>query len=151
MRRLRVYVDTSVIGGCFDEEFAEESRALIEAAREGRFVLLLSDLLAVELGAGPPELQDVLEGLAAESFESVAISEESVRLRDAYLMAGVVGPPHDKDAHHIALATVARQTSWRVGTSSTLCTGRRCGGSTRSICGKDTRRLRFTRPGRWSR
>lgn len=108
MRRLRVYVDTSVIGGCFDEEFAKESRALVEAAREGRFVLLLSDLLAVELEAGPPELQDVLEGLAAESFESVAISEESVRLRDAYLMAGVVGPPHDKDAHHIALATVAR-------------------------------------------
>jgi len=108
MRRLRVYVDTSVIGGCFDEEFAKESRALVEAAREGRFVLLLSDLLAAELGAGPPELQDVLEGLAAESFESVAISEESVRLRDAYLMAGVVGPPHDKDAHHIALATVAR-------------------------------------------
>jgi predicted nucleic acid-binding protein len=108
MRRLRVYVDTSVIGGCFDEEFAEESRALLEAAREGRFVLLLSDLLAAELDAGPPELQDVLEGLAAESFESVAISEESVRLRDAYLTAGVVGPPHDKDAHHIALATVAR-------------------------------------------
>ena len=108
MRRLRVYVDTSVIGGCFDEEFAKESRALVEAAREGRFVLLLSDLLAAELGAGTPELQDVLQGLAAESFESVAISEESVRLRDAYLMAGVVGPPHDKDAHHIALATVAR-------------------------------------------
>jgi predicted nucleic acid-binding protein len=108
MKRLRVYVDTSVIGGCFDEEFAKESRALVEAAREGRFVLLLSELLAAELGAGPPELQEVLEGLAAESFESVDISEESVRLRDAYLMAGVVGPPHDKDAHHIALATVAR-------------------------------------------
>jgi predicted nucleic acid-binding protein len=108
MKRLRVYVDTSVIGGCFDEEFAKESRALVEAAREGRFVLLLSELLAAELGAGPPELQEVLEGLAAESFESVAISEESVRLRDAYIMAGVVGPPHDKDAHHIALATVAR-------------------------------------------
>jgi hypothetical protein len=27
--RLRVYIDTSVIGGCLDEEFAEESKALL--------------------------------------------------------------------------------------------------------------------------
>ena len=49
MKRLRVYVDTSVIGGCFDEEFAKESRAVVQAAREGRFVLLLSDLAPREV------------------------------------------------------------------------------------------------------
>ena len=30
---LRVYTDSSVIGGCFDEEFAEHSVRLIERAR----------------------------------------------------------------------------------------------------------------------
>jgi hypothetical protein len=35
MKRTRVYVDTSVIGGCFDKEFAAESRAVVQAAREG--------------------------------------------------------------------------------------------------------------------
>ena len=108
MKRTRVYVDTSVIGGCFDKEFAAESRAVVQAAREGRFVLLLSALMAAEVEAGPPVLQGVLRDLPEASFEQVAISEESERLRDAYLLAKVVGSGHAKDAHHIALATVAR-------------------------------------------
>ena len=108
MKRTRVYVDTSVIGGCLDEEFAADSRALIQAAREGRFVLLVSDLMAAEVKAGPPVLQDVLKDLPEASFERVAISEESEQLRDAYLAAKVVGRGHAKDAHHIALATVSR-------------------------------------------
>jgi len=108
MKRLRVYVDTSVIGGCFDEEFIKESRAVVRAAREGRFVLLLSDLLAAEVEAGPPVLQDVLRNLPEESFERVPVTEESERLRDAYLGAAIVGRAHGKDAHHIALATVSR-------------------------------------------
>jgi predicted nucleic acid-binding protein len=81
---------------------------VVQAAREGRFVLLLSDLMAAEVEAGPPVLQGVLKDLPEGSSERVAISEESERLRDAYLLAKVVGPAHAKDAHHIALATVAR-------------------------------------------
>jgi hypothetical protein len=30
MKILKIYLDTSVIGGCFDEEFAEESNTLID-------------------------------------------------------------------------------------------------------------------------
>jgi predicted nucleic acid-binding protein len=45
----RVYVDTSVIGGCLDEEFASESRALLEMAENGKIMLLLSELLVREL------------------------------------------------------------------------------------------------------
>jgi len=108
MKRLRVYVDTSVIGGCFDEEFAAESRALVQAAREGRFVLLLSDLLADELADARPQVQDVLADLPPDAYEKVSGSEESERLRDAYLRAHVVGPRHAADAEHIALATASR-------------------------------------------
>lgn len=53
MIRLRVYVDTSVVGGCLDEEFAEESRALLEMARRGDIVILASDLLLEELVRAP--------------------------------------------------------------------------------------------------
>jgi high-affinity nickel permease len=55
----------------------------------------------------------------------VVRNDETARLRDAYLLAEVVGPRHAVDAHHIALATV-----WRVGTSSTSCTWTKYGGST---------------------
>ena len=45
VRIIRVYVDTSVIGGCFDKEFAKDSQAVMRAARDGGLLLLLSDLL----------------------------------------------------------------------------------------------------------
>ena len=108
VRRARVYADTSVIGGCLDDEFADESRALLAAAREGQFILLLSDLLAAELERASPEIQEILADLPAESLEQVVSDEESARLRDAYLKARVVGARHAADAHHIALATVCR-------------------------------------------
>lgn len=72
MKRTRIYADTSVIGGCFDDEFAEESRALLDAARGGRVLLLLSDLLAVELARAAPEIQRVLADLEPESFDRVS-------------------------------------------------------------------------------
>ena len=45
MKRLRVYVDTSVIGGCLDKEFANESRMLFDRARSGEVELVISDIL----------------------------------------------------------------------------------------------------------
>ena len=71
MKRTRVYVDTSVIGGCFDEEFARESRALVQAAKDGRLVLLLSDLLGDELQVAPPEVQALAGSLPRDAFEAV--------------------------------------------------------------------------------
>ncbi len=53
MRPLRVYVDTSVIGGCLEDEFAEDSARLIAAARVGHIVLLVSDIVIAELADGP--------------------------------------------------------------------------------------------------
>jgi predicted nucleic acid-binding protein len=105
---MRVYVDTSVIGGCLDEEFAEESRSLLGLARQGSLVLLVSDLLLEELGKAPPAVSGLLAGLPAGATETLTTSEESRRLRDAYLAAGVVGRGSESDAHHVALATVAR-------------------------------------------
>ena len=41
MKRMRVYVDTSVIGGCLDVEFEEHSRLLMARALAGEIVLVL--------------------------------------------------------------------------------------------------------------
>ncbi len=37
MKQLRIYADTSIFGGCFDEEFAKESQALFEDIKKGKF------------------------------------------------------------------------------------------------------------------
>ncbi len=85
MKKPRVYADTSVIGGCLDDEFAEESLALLGMAREGKIILLLSDILADELDPAPTEVQQFLGDLPRASFERVMSSQESEQLRDAYL------------------------------------------------------------------
>jgi len=101
-----VYIDTSVIGGGFDEEFSDTSNALIEKARNGGIELLLSDLLAAELAMAPEHVYSLYTSLFGEKAESLRSSEESERIRDLYIQRGVVGPGSLKDAHHVALATV---------------------------------------------
>jgi len=108
MHRLRIYIDTSVVGGCHDEEFREDSRALMQMARDGKIRLLASTLLATELDQAPEDVQAVLPDLPKEALESVAPSQEAAELRDAYLAAEVVGPKRKDDAYHVALATIAR-------------------------------------------
>ena len=46
MKRLRIYVDTSVFGGCLDQEFAEWSNALMDDFRSDHCVLVVSDVTA---------------------------------------------------------------------------------------------------------
>lgn len=107
MKRLRIYIDTSVIGGCLDSEFAEQSEALLEMGRRGDVMLLVSDLLADELARAPDEVQARLGSISRDRLEPIVRSPEAERLRDAYLEAGVVGPSSANDALHVAIATTA--------------------------------------------
>lgn len=108
MKRLRVYADTSVLGGCFDEEFAEFSVALLDMVRRGDMILLISDLLADELLDAPQQVKDVFASLGETGMERIHSGPESEHLRDQFLAAGVLGAASEGDAHHVALATVAR-------------------------------------------
>jgi len=107
MKRLRIYIDTSVIGGCLDEEFAEPSRALLDMARHGEAVLLVSDVLADELVEAPRSVQEVFDALPDESLERIAAADQEQALQQQYLEAGVVTEKAENDALHVAIATVA--------------------------------------------
>ena len=107
MKKLRVYIDNSVVGGCFDEEFAEGSNALFEMAREGKMLLVVSDLLLSELEPAPPRVRDLFYSMPASALERMEESEEAVRLHAEYVATGVVGKASWKDALHVANATVA--------------------------------------------
>ena len=107
MKRLRIYIDSLVIGGCLDSEFAEQSEALLEMGRRGEVMLLVSDLLADELARAPDEVQERLGSVSRDHLEPIVRSPEAGHLRDAYLEAGVVGPSSASDALHVAIATTA--------------------------------------------
>jgi predicted nucleic acid-binding protein len=108
MRPFRVYIDTSVVGGCLDKEFAEDSRRVFDEAISGRIVLLISDLVIAELGPAPGEVKAVLGSVPAQQIEEVGETDDVIRLRDAYIKAKVIGGQWLADATHVAMATVAR-------------------------------------------
>lgn len=108
MRSIRIYVDTSVVGGYLDDEFAEVSRALIDLFRQGRATLLASDLLLRELEEAPAEVQAILASVPPKHIERVELSDEAEQLKILYLKDGVVSVKHANDAFHVALAVVAR-------------------------------------------
>jgi predicted nucleic acid-binding protein len=108
MRKLRVYADTSVFGGCFDAEFAKESKQFFLEIESGKFTLLISDTTVQELLRAPDQVRDILHSVPTANLEIQPVTEEIISLRDAYLAEGIVGPSAQKDAEHIAAATVAQ-------------------------------------------
>ena len=58
MKIQRVYLDTSVIGGCFDVEFAPWSQALLTACEQGRLRAVVSDIVAAEIDAAPTPIRE---------------------------------------------------------------------------------------------
>ena len=57
MKTQRIYIDTSVIGGCFDPEFAEWSNGLLQDFRNGTFQPLVSEVTGAEIENAPSEVQ----------------------------------------------------------------------------------------------
>ncbi len=106
-QKLRIYADTSVFGGVFDEEFAGPSKVFFDQIRAGRFTLVLSAASLRELNEAPAHVQDILATIPADHLELLPDDDEVVVLRDAYLKAGVVGPSSETDAEHVAAASVA--------------------------------------------
>lgn len=105
---MRVYIDTSMIGGTCDEEFADESLRLVEAIEAGRLTAIVTDILVGEIVLAPDEVQSQLERIIRCTHERVGESLEALALRDAYLQAGVLPASASDDALHVAHATIAR-------------------------------------------
>jgi len=105
---IKVYVDTSVFGGCFDAEFEEWSNRLIEEFKAGFKVLVISDLTLKELEGAPPDVRNLVEEIPEEDREYVVLNDEARGLARHYIEEGVVSEGYLVDAQHIAIATVSR-------------------------------------------
>ncbi|MDR0667516.1 MAG: hypothetical protein LBF90_02725 [Prevotellaceae bacterium] len=102
----RIYIDTSIVGGYFDKEFAEATQALFERLKNGEVVFVVSDLLRQELAGAPKQVQALLNNYEYLCFEPVLLTTEGKELADAYIAAKVVGKTSLEDCQHIAMATI---------------------------------------------
>lgn len=108
MKRERIYLDSSVIGGYYDPEFAEDSKRVIDYVRGGRVTLLLSEVVVQEILNAPPRVQEVLFSMPSDNVERIELTPDILALRDAYLRAEIVAGRWIDDATHVAAATIAR-------------------------------------------
>jgi predicted nucleic acid-binding protein len=104
----RIYTDTSVIGGCFDEEFESASLQLIQRFKMGEAIIVVSDLTLLELELAPLKVKGILKEISDENKEHVEFQEEARELARLYIAEGIVGSNNLVDAQHIAIATVSR-------------------------------------------
>ena len=102
-----IYIDTSVIGGYFDDEFMDETRRLWNLRKKSVFRFKTSIVALEEISRAPAQVRE----LFAKTFDKDSIlptSPEADELAQAYMNRGVVPAKFFDDAQHVAICTLAR-------------------------------------------
>lgn len=106
--KLKIYIDTSVIGGFYDEEFKDATQQFFQRLENNEIIFIISDLLELELTRAPKHVSELLLKYPTNNFERVELTQEVLELADQYISEKVVGRTSLEDCRHIALATVNR-------------------------------------------
>jgi hypothetical protein len=106
MKPQHIYVDASVVGGCEDEEFAEDTLKLWACFISGVCIQIISEHTLRELAGAPVRVRARLEEIPPANQIVLPDSDQADDLAQAYLDHGIVGPGSRADALHVALATV---------------------------------------------
>jgi predicted nucleic acid-binding protein len=101
-----IYVDTSVFGGKFDDEFDEWSDRFFQRVIGSEIELIISEVTISELEKAPPFVRKFIDSIPSGNILEVNLDEEAVKLGQLYISEGVVGKSSLADCFHIALATL---------------------------------------------
>jgi hypothetical protein len=107
MKLQRIYIDTSVIGGCLDQEFAVWSNGLLNDFRLGRLKPVVSIIVTTEIANAHEAIQRQYAELLILKPEILDVSVEAIALADVYQRRRILTPKYYDDSLHIAVATVA--------------------------------------------
>ena len=107
MKTQRIYLDTSVIGGCFDNEFEVWSNALINDIRRGLFYGVTSEVVEAEIFDAPKNVREKFLEFLKMNPEILELDPEVFELVDNYLQQKILPERFRNDMLHIALATIA--------------------------------------------
>ena len=105
MKKIKLYFDTSVIGGYFDDEFSEDTIEIFDEVKNGIYDLAISDLTVRELIKAPENVRTLLQEKEIK-FEQILVTQEAIELATEYVKEKVVGQTSLDDCIHIATATI---------------------------------------------
>ena len=104
---MRIYADTSVFGGVFDEEFAEATKKFFSEIDSGRFTIVTSAIVEAEIEPAPQKIREFFARYEAVA-EIAQVTHEMLLLQQQYINSGIVTPKSAEDALHVAIATVTQ-------------------------------------------
>ena len=102
---MKFYLDTSIFGGFFDQEFQHWTRKLFDFIENKRIKVVYSDILEKELKGAPNEVKQLATNNLMKA-EYIDINEEMLELAGLYVKEGVLAEKSINDARDIAIATV---------------------------------------------
>lgn len=91
MKKQRIYLDTSVYGGLFDEEFKKHTEPLFDRIKNAEFGIIHSNITENELKFAPKKVKAFIESLPKSSIEYVKSDVETANLAKKYIDEKVVG------------------------------------------------------------
>ncbi len=100
------YLETSVFGGYFDEEFSSNTIPFFERIIDEQITVIVSELLEDELSGAPDFVKELFGEILNGSIQYVNVTDEVEKLAETYISEKVVGRTSYVDCTHIALATV---------------------------------------------
>ena len=111
MKKLRAYIDTSVIGALFDKEDKNRIRTtqkLLDILKDReKYEPFISNVLLEEIDEAPLNLKKGLKKVIDEmAFDIILENEESVELVKAYMDEKILNEKNRDDARHVALSVV---------------------------------------------
>lgn len=108
MKAFTLYLDSSVLGGYFDEEFAEPTGELWRQKELGLFEFFTSSIVRAEIEAAPGNVRNLFLDTFNRTTDLIDFDEEMADLAGAYLGRRIVTPQFADDARHVAVCTISR-------------------------------------------
>jgi len=104
MKKLKIYIENSVIGGYFDDEFKHYTQKLFESFKKGECIPVISSHVVAELENGAPDhVKDLIQTIDCEDYK---VSDEMIQLAGKYMDQKIISKKYYGDAFHIAIATI---------------------------------------------
>jgi len=104
----RIYIDTSVIGGYYDEKFEEATIKFFDRIINNDFIIYFSEVNETELILAPQHIKEVKNKIPKNCLRYIEIDDEVENLAQTYINEKALGKSSENDAYHIALASVNR-------------------------------------------
>lgn len=107
MKKIKLYIDTSVLGGLFDREDPKRvntAESLITLIKDKIYEGFVSFLTLEEILKAPDEIYQILKNRIANSEIKVLEEiEECIELANTYLNDEIIPVKYRNDARHIAI------------------------------------------------